>query len=158
VINFLDLSKYKKGLKPVKSTEYFSKPGEFHPDGLFSETIFGPEESTERKTTYSYINLNAPVIHPSAFQILIKLDMKIKDFISSQDTFSLNEAGSLERDPDGVTGISEFLKLFPKIKFRGGTPEREKFIKKIKDAYANNTLAITIIPVIPPEQRPAYED
>jgi len=52
LINFLDLNQYKKGLKPIKSTEYFSKPGEYHPDGLFSEAIFGPEESLERKKTF----------------------------------------------------------------------------------------------------------
>ena len=158
MINFLDLNQYKKGLKPIKSTEYFSKPGEYHPDGLFSEAIFGPEESLERKKTFSYIQLDVKAIHPSAFQILIKLDMKIKDFISSQDTFSLDDNKTLVRDPDGVTGINEFVKIFPKIKFRGDTAEREKFIKKVEQAYAANTLVITIIPVIPPEQRPAYED
>jgi DNA-directed RNA polymerase beta' subunit len=158
MIDFLDLNKFKKGLKPVKSTEYFSKPGEFHPDGLFSEVIFGPEESIDRKKTFSYLNLHTQVIHPTAFQLLTKLDMKIKDFLSSQETFSLDSNGTIQKDPNGVTGISEFLKLFPKIKFRGGTPDREKFIKKIEDAFVAKTLWLEVIPIIPPEQRPATQD
>ena len=84
MIEFLDLNKFKKGLKPVTSAEMFSKPGEFHPEGLFSEVIFGPEESVERKKTFSYVNLNANVIHPTAYGVLVKLDMKIQEFLSSR--------------------------------------------------------------------------
>ena len=158
MIELLDLKKFRQGLKPVTSAEMFSKPGEFHSDGLFSETIFGPEESVERKKTFSFIKLNSKVIHPTAYGILIKLDMKLQEFLSSQETFLVDSKGTLLRDPDGVTGISEFIKIFPKITFRGGTSDRERFIKKIKQAFSEDTLVIEDIPVIPPEQRPAYQD
>jgi len=158
MINFLNLNQFKQKLKPVKSTEIWSKPGEFHPEGLFSEFIFGPEASSERKKTFSYIDLHTEVIHPTALTLLVRLDNKIQPFISAQDTYSLDSKGILKIDPDGVTGIREFIKLLPKIKFRTGTPDREKFVKKIEEGYKQNTLFIDIIPVIPPEQRPAYED
>lgn len=158
MIELLDLNKFKKGLTPVTSAEMFSKPGEYHSDGLFSESIFGPEESVDRKKVFSYVNLNSNVIHPTAYGVLIKLDMKIQEFLSSQETFSIDNRGTLVRDPNGITGISEFIKIFPKIKFRAGTTDRERFIKKIKIAYDENILVIDIIPVIPPEQRPAYQD
>ena len=158
MIEFLDLKKFKKGLKPVTSAEMFSKPGEYHTDGLFSESIFGPEESVDRKKVFSFINLNANVIHPTAYGVLIKLDMKIQEFLSSQETFSVDNKGLLARDPNGVTGISEFIKIFPRIKFRAGTADRERFIKKIDLAFNENVLVIDAIPVIPPEQRPAYQD
>ena len=158
MIEFLDLNKFKRGLKPITSAEMFSKPGEFHPDGLFSESIFGPEESVDRKRVFSYINLNANVIHPTAYGVLIRLDMKIQEFLSSQETFSVDNKGILTRDPNGVTGISEFMKIFPKIKFRGGTLDRERFIKKVTNAFEQNLLTVDIVPVIPPDQRPAYQD
>jgi len=158
VIEFLDLNKFKRGLKPVTSAEMFSKPGEYHSEGLFSETIFGPEESVDRKKVFSFIKLNANVVHPTAYGVLVKLDMKIQEFLSSQETFTVDTKGTLVRDPDGVTGISEFIKMFPKIKFRGGTSDRERFIKKIEQSFAENTLVIDAVPVIPPEQRPAYQD
>jgi len=158
MINFLDVKNYKKGLKPITTTEMFSKPGEFHPDGLFSEVIFGPEESPERKKTFSFIELNATVIHPSAYMLLAQLDRKIELFVSAQETFSVDSKGTLQKDPDGVTGISSFKKLLPKIKFRGGTDTRDKFVKKIKESYKDDTLFIDVIPIIPPTQRDAYQD
>jgi len=158
MIQFLDLNNFKKRLKPVRSAEIFSKPGEFHPEGLFSEIIFGPEESAERKTTFSYIDLGALVIHPSAYMLLIQLDRKIEKFLNTEETFSLSPTGSLMIDPNGVTGISEFIKMFPKIKLRGGSSTREKYIDKLTKAYKDNILFIDIIPVIPPLQRNAYPD
>jgi len=158
MIQFLDLEKYKRGLKPVRSTEIFSKPGEFHPEGLFSEIIFGPEESTERKRTFSYIDLGAPVIHPSAYILLLQLDKKVEKFLAAEETFSVTPSGNLITDPNGVTGISEFIKMLPKIKFRGGSDARDKFVKKIEQASKNGTLFIKTIPVIPPLQRNAYAD
>jgi len=158
MIQFLDTKNFKKGLKPVTSTQMLSKPGEWHPEGVFSEIIFGPEESPERKKTFSYINLNAQVIHPSAYLLLIQLDRKIEKYLSTESSFSVTDAGSLQEDPNGVTGISEFMQAIPKIKFRGGTDTREKFIKKIEQASKEGNLFIDMIPVIPPEQRTAYQD
>jgi len=158
MIQFLDIKNFKKGLKPVTTTELFSKPGEWHPEGLFSEIIFGPEESPDRKMTFSYINLNALVIHPSAYMLLTQLDRKIEKFVSTEETFSVDSKGTLQIDPDGVTGISEFMKMLPKINFRGGTETRDKFVDKIEKSYKDGTLFIDTIPVIPPEQRTAYQD
>ena len=59
---FLNLDKFIKGLKPVTATEWLTRTGEFSPDGLFSENIFGNENSVERKTTFSYINFYSYVI------------------------------------------------------------------------------------------------
>lgn len=158
MINFLDINKFKKGLKPVTSTEMFSKPGEWHPDGLFSEIIFGPEESKERKTTFSYIDLGTKVIHPTAYMLLIQLDRKIEKFLSTEESYSLDSNGALQINPDGVTGIAEFIKILPDIKFRGGTSTREQFIDKIETAYKDDTLFVDTIPIIPPEKRNAYQD
>jgi hypothetical protein len=158
MIQFLDIKNFKRGLKPVTTTELFSKPGEWHPEGLFSEIIFGPEESPDRKRTFSYITLNASVIHPSAYMLLAQLDRKIEKFVSTEETFSVDSKGVLQVDPDGVTGISEFMKMLPKINFRGGTDTRDKFVDKIEQSYKEGTLFIDTIPVIPPEQRTAYQD
>jgi len=158
MIQFLDINKFKKGLKPVTTTEIFSKPGEWHPEGLFSEIIFGAEESPDRKKTFSYINLNASVIHPSAYMLLIQLDRKIEKFLSTEASYSVSPDGNLYENLEGVTGISEFIKMLPKIKFRGGTDTRDKFVKKIEQASKEGTLFIDTIPVIPPELRNMYQD
>jgi len=158
MINFLDLNRWKKGIRPVTSSDYFVRPGDFHPEGIFSEIIFGPLESKERKTTFSFIELYCQVVHPTAYQLLTRLDKKIEQFLSTEESFSLDSKGALQIDPEGVTGIKEFIKLFPTIKFRGERPDREKYIEKLKEAYKDNTLFISIMPVIPVSQRDIYQD
>jgi len=157
-LNFLDLNEFTRKLKPVTSTQIRSRGDEFHPQGLFSELIFGVQGSLSRKKTFSFINLNVEVIHPTAYKLLIQLDRKFEKFFSTEDSFSLQEDGSLIQDDNGVTGISEFIKLFPKIKFRGETGTREEYIIKIKEAYKNKTLFIDKIPVIPADQRQITKD
>jgi len=159
MINFLDLNEWKKGLRPVKSPELFStKSGEFNPEGLFSEIIFGPVESKERKTTFSYIDLNCLVIHPTAYQLLIRLDRRIELFLATQEGFSLDSKGTLQIDENGFRGIEQFIQVFPKIKFRGERTDREEYIKKLHQAHKDKTLFIDIIPVIPVTQRDIFKD
>ena len=157
-INFLDSNKFKAGLIPVTSTELKTRTGDFHPDGLFSEKIFGFEGTLERGKKYSYLDLNTEIIHPAAYKLLTIIDRRLKLFFSTETSFSLNSEGNLYQDEGGVSGISEFIKIFPKINFRGDTTERDKIIILLKEAYKNKTLFISILPIIPVDFRPMYKD
>ena len=157
-IKFLDMDRFVRGLTPVTTAEFRTRAGEFHPDGLFSEKIFGVENSIERTRTYSYIELNTPVIHPAAFIIFKRIDKKLIDFFSTEKLFTIQDDGLYFETENGITGIKEFIKIFPKLMFKGGTPAREKLIQVLKDAGKDNSLFIDKIPIIPPELRPAYED
>ena len=77
---------------------------------------------------------------------------------STEEKFSLDKNGYLIQDDNGVTGIHEFIKIFPKMIIRGESEDRDKFIKTLKESYKDNTLFIDRIPVVPPEQRPIYKD
>ena len=158
MLKFLDVEKFAKSLYPITTTEFFLRSGEAHPSGLFSESIFGAVGSLERRQKYSYINLHVKVVHPSAYRILIQLDRKIDKFFSTESLFSLDSSGKLIETEEGITGISEFIKVFSKIVFRGDSPERERLIKVLKRSYAEGTLFISKIPVIPADLRPAYKD
>jgi hypothetical protein len=158
-LSFLNLDEFIKHLKPVTSSQLFTRTNDFHPEGLFSELIFGIVGSLDRKKVFSYINLNCYVVHPSAYKILIQLDRKIEKFLSTESFFKVDKSGLLTIDEEnGVTGISEFIKIFPKIVFRGDTPDREKFINLIKKSYKDKTLFIDKCPVIPPDQRQIFLD
>jgi len=157
MIRFLNMDEFTKKLKPVTTTEYFTRAGEFHVGGLFSESIFGITDK-ERRSTFSYIDLHAKIIHPEALKILIRLNGKIVKFISTEKNFSLDASGALVEDENGVTGIAAFIKMFPKIKFREETTDRTKLNKVIQNAYKTGTLFLSRLPVIPPEHRPAYKD
>jgi hypothetical protein len=158
MLKLLDVKSFTKGLKPVTSTEYFTRTvGEFHPEGLFSEIIFGPVGSKERREKYSYISLYTKVLHPTGYKLLTQLSRKLEQFLSSELTFSLTEKGELVEDPNGISGIDNFYKIFPKLKLRGETPTREKVIKVLKKAYNDGLLFIDRLPIIPPAFRDASE-
>jgi hypothetical protein len=158
-ITILDVEKFVKGLAPVKTTEYLTKTGEWTEDGLFSEKIFGVEGSLDRQKVFAYIDLNAYVMHPMGFKELVgRIDRRLENFFSTEESFSVTSSGELFVDPNGVTGINALKDLFPKIKFKGGTAAREKIIKLVTDAYKSGTLFINKLPVIPPHFRPAYQD
>ena len=157
-IKFLDVEKFVKGLNPVTTTEFRTRAGEFHTDGLFSEKIFGVENSRDRAKTYSYMDLNAYVIHPTAFIIFKRLDRKLIDWFSTEKSFTVQDDGQYFETSKGVTGLKEFMKVFQKLKMKGGTPQREELIKILKESNKQGTLFINKVPIIPPDLRPAYED
>jgi len=156
-IQFLDLSSFKRGLIPVTSTELKTRSGEFDPEGLFSEKIFGFEGSIERSQKFSYIDLHCEVIHPSGYQLLLRLDKKLSKLFSTEEKYVLQD-GKLVESEDGITGITKFKTLFPKIQFRSDSDTRERIIKVVKQAYQEGKLFVSVIPVIPPDFRPMYED
>jgi len=158
MISLLDINQWARGLDAITSAEYFSRPDEFHPEGVFSEDIFGVVGSLERKKIYAYIDLQATIIHPTALDVILRLDKKISKFLSTESSFSLDKDGMLVEDENGVTGISEFVKMFPKIEFRTGTTSREKFVNVLKKEYKSGNVFINKLPVIPPEYRSAYKD
>lgn len=157
-IKIRNIDKFVRGLKPVTSTEITTKTGEFNEEGLFSEKIFGVEGSLDRQKTFSYVSLNAKIIHPAAYKILIRLDRKLEKMFSTEQSYSLDGQGNVILDDGGVTGIGAFIDLFPKINFRGDTDTRVKLIKLMQDTYKDGALFIDKLPIIPPDFRPAFKD
>ncbi len=153
-----DMEKFAVGMTPVTSVESKIRTGEWNPEGLFSEKIFGIEGSINRSKTYSFIDLNTYIIHPAIFNILKRLDQKLVSLFSTAKYFKVNSKGELVEDDDGFTGIPEFIKNFTKLKFKGGTASREELIKVVEQSYKDKTIFLRKLPVIPPEFRPEYED
>lgn len=158
MLRLMDLERLTAKLIPVTSPEFFSKPGHFHAQGVFSEAIFGPLGSLDRRKRFSFINLKTKIIHPSILRILTRLDRKVLEFISTKGYFKITPAGELKRAEKGLTGLSTFIEEFPKITFRGESPEREKFIELVGQEYKKGNIFIDKIIVIPPDFRPAYQD
>ena len=157
MLRLLNPTNFSKNLTPVTSMITTTKTGDFHEEGLFSEQIFGAVGSNDRRIAFSYLELHGHVVHPSAYRILMQLDRKIEKFLSTEESFVLDEDGRLEINSKGVTGIKEFIKLFPKIKWRGETELRDKLIKFIKKETKQGTIFIDTVPVIPPDLRPAVK-
>lgn len=158
VIKILDVNKYVRSLKPVTSTELKTRTGEFAPDGLLSEEIFGVEGSLDRAKKFSYINLNTKIIHPTLYRHIIKLERKLEKMFSTESSFVITSAGEIIEDDNGITGIAAFIENFLKIKFRDlNSSARKALIENLTQAYKDGTLFIEVIPVIPPDVRPVSE-
>lgn len=105
----------------------------FHPEGLFSETIFKSMMSEERYYTFGYISLNSEIIQPMIYdvlkqlkstyikiltgQIYVKIDSKTKQFIVVD-----------RDDKNAQTGYNFFVKNIYKISL-------DPVISDIKQGY-----------------------
>jgi DNA-directed RNA polymerase beta' subunit len=156
MLKLLDLKKVTVPLTPVTTSEIFvGKSHTFHPDGLFSEKIFGPVETPERKKTFSYIELNCRVIHPALFPVLRRLEQKIIKILQSKKKYNLDKEGNLIEDPNGeIFSVSHLLKVFGKIKFRDeGQKTRQDFIDMLSFYHKKDMVFIDRVYVMPPTFR-----
>lgn len=157
------LLKEKKAIAPITTHQlYFDKSLNYHPQGLYSENIFGVEGSKERRTNISWINLNCYVIHPFLYDLLDKrIFRKISDLLSSKTIFSLDANNHLVEDDMGeISGMTKLVENIHNIKFSEGEDEsdRNKIINVMYKTIANRTFFINKLPVISPEYRPVTVD
>lgn len=116
-----------RGLLPVTTT-VLKEPStnEFHPDGLFSEEIFGRVGTLERATTLGYIDLRMKMVAPVLYKTLERMGGIYIDLMAGRVYATWNsEAADFERvygDPEDTpncnTGFHFFVKYFPQIKFK----------------------------------------
>ena len=142
-IKILDSEKFIKENKligPVVSPQFFmGKTYNFHPEGLFSEEIFGIEGSIERKQKISWIDLNCQIIHPVFFEIMQKrLFRKINELLSGDKNFDFDENGELvESDNGPITGLTSFINNIHKWKIKDSEEEDSDRNKVIQIFYNN---------------------
>lgn len=68
------------GWMEVKVANYFvPNTTHPHPDGLFSEDIFGMPGTTARKFRWGYISLNDTFMHPHCYYVFLRLKNKIAE-------------------------------------------------------------------------------
>lgn len=125
-ITILEPNEYiqRKNILPVSAISIFEpSTSRFHPDGFFSEAIFGQVGSNERLVRRGYLDLRTKVISPHLYKQLMSLKGFYKDIISGKEYAVFDEELSdlvktTRDDPDGETGYSFFLSCLPKIKFK----------------------------------------
>lgn len=131
---------------PVTSALIFEpSTNNFHEDGLYSETIFGPVGSPDRMKRFGYIELNTVIFNPKIFKLIVQLKSLYKDIMSGATYAKFNPViKDFERvvgDPlleeNTGTGFSFFLKHFFDINFRrtesSKRDERISVVEKYKD-------------------------
>lgn len=144
-VTILDPDEYiqRKQLLPVTVPTIFEpSTTRFHPDGLYSEVIFGPIGSTERVARRGYIDLRTNIITPHLFKQIISLKGYYSDILAGKKyAYFDNELKDLiicNSEVKGAdTGFTFFLKCLPNIEFKqtNSTTRRDKInlIKKYSD-------------------------
>lgn len=149
--SIVNVDEYIKKYNVKEVTSYYIyEPGttSFHPEGLFSEVIFGKLISIERFQKLGYINLNTDIIQPIIYFILSKLKslyIKILEgkayaiFNTKTHDFELSDIN----DTNSNTGYNFFISHIydlkpPKVESSTKQGYREVFLK-----YQSKNLLLT---------------
>ena len=127
-------------LLPVKVLDIYSasKVGEFHPQGLYSNEIFGRVGTRERSLRHSYINLRTKVLHPKTFEELSRMGGLYTGILQGKvyAQWSEKEKNFVKTDIlDGETGFSFFMSHFKDIVFKQNKSYRRKLRIDVIDKY-----------------------
>ncbi len=135
-----------RNLRPV-TTAMIKEPSstEFHPDGLFSEVIFGRVGTVDRLTTLGYIELNTTIIAPVVYQAIVKLGSLYGDIMAGRVYAIFNSTKQdFERvygdpeDTDGAdTGYNFFLSHFLDLRFKANQSSARSTRIQLVDTYRN---------------------
>lgn len=125
----------------------------FHPDGFFSERIFGSIATPARMVKFGYLYLNCRCFHPIVFQNLKELKglyveiLACTSYATWDEELCDFERASMD-DPGASTGFVFFLQHFDKIKWRESDSLTRKDKIDILKKY-KRVLLTKEIPVIP---------
>ena len=113
----------------------------YHPDGLYSELVFGMVGSPERMVQFGYVDLNTPIFHPKIFKIICQLGGLYKDIMSGAAYAIFDPVikdfkrvvGDPYTQPSAGTGFTYFLNHFPEMSFQTtASSKRDERIEVIK--------------------------
>ena len=156
-VKILDPEEYipRKNCLPVSSfSMYEPSSTRFHPDGLFSEVIFGQIGSSSRLIKRGYLDLHTKIITPHLFKQIVSMKKTLYTGIMNGTTYAyfdkqLKDFVKVEQDdPRADTGYSFFVNHIAKVKFQStDSVTRENKIQLI-DKY-NDKLLIDKYLVLP---------
>jgi hypothetical protein len=122
VLNVDDFIKRTGAMEVTSSLRTEPTTGSFHPNGLFSEEIFGQRTTTDRLYRFGYISLNSKIIHPKVYRNLIRLKRFFTGVLSGE-TYAVYDKESkmlvqCSEDTEGAgTGYSFFMRNLPNLEF-----------------------------------------
>lgn len=144
----IDMDKYCKEnfLKEVTSMFIYEPSSKsFHPEGLFSELIFGQIGSPERTGTLAYIDLNCQVLSPISYINILKVCSWYENIINGKTYVKWNSKDCdfipcEKDDPEANTGFSYFISNIGKVEFvKNSSLERGNRIRQLEGAIAKGT-------------------
>jgi len=151
-----------RGILPVTVLDmYQSNSGELHPQGLYSNEVFGRVGTPERNTRHGLLNTRATFLHPKTFEelkrlkglyadvmagrVFAKWDNKVKDFTKSDVL-------------DGETGYSFFMSHYGDLKLRRNASAKRDLRIDVVNKYRNGSDIYDYLPIWPAGLRDVKPD
>lgn len=139
-------------LQEVTAPRLFSNKMMFDPDGILSNDIFGLSKG-DRRSTFAYINLNRPFIHPHIYSKVLKGMFKgIIYILSGQRRYSIKNGLLVEDDENGWTGIKNLYDHWDEIDWSKSTSVNA-VNKQLLISLTRDQIFITQTLVCPPAYR-----
>lgn len=141
-INLLQVSDdIAKLVRPVSSLDIFEgMTKNLHPEGLYSQEIFGVRGTAVRYKKFSWIDLKVPIFHPLIFKSIMSLRAFYSDVVTGRAYAKFDDATKdlVACDPsEGGTGYDFFFNIWNKIVFPTNESQQRQetlmFISNFRD-------------------------
>lgn len=124
---------------------------ELHPEGLYSEEIFGQVGTEERDYKMARIDLGVEILHPFVYRSLKKIKKLYIEIIQGQKYAKWDDAEKTfvpSNSIDGRTGYAFFMEYFDKLELRRTKSFKNQTIIKVFEDYKDN-LTIDSLLILP---------
>ena len=127
----------------------------YHPEGLFSEQIFGQIGTSQRYSRLGYISLHTKFINPTIFDNIINLKRGYLAIMESKDYAIWNRETKMfdivPKETEGAqTGYHFFVSHLEELKFVESTSvAKQNTIGTIYKAVKEKTALVEYLPVLP---------
>ena len=140
-------------LGQIKELQIFGQGNNFHPDGLFSTTIFGAVGSEYRSRMFGYIDLHYPILHPLIYKTICSLKSFYKGIMDGSITAVFNpKTREFEKsaEPEAKTGFTFFMQHVSSLKFEPNqSDKRNENIKLFDKAVGEDKHLLRYLIVMP---------
>ena len=145
-LNLLDIDKFieKHKILEVKNATYPGNKG-YDEQSLWSETIFGRQNSGDRLKRFGYAKLHTEVINPLLYKLIQTTSPITRNLILSKESYILRKGEFIKSDK-GKTGIPFLLKNLDNFKFtdicKPDKDKEAKYLDSVKKSIPNDKILI----------------
>ena len=140
-------------LREVTTQRLEISPNRFHPDGLFSEEIFG-QTSGERDYRCAYIKLPIHIFNPDVAKILTRSGGVIRKIAYGEARCNLENGKLIPAEDGQYCGLVDLYNIWDQIDIEKTLSSRNKDILTILTKSPKRLLFNDKVLVLPPNMRP----
>lgn len=152
-LNILDIDKFieKHKILEVKNANYPGVRG-YDEQSLWSEIIFGRQNSSDRLKRFGYIDLHTNIINPLLYKLIQTTSQIARNIILSKESYTLQQDGKFIKNDEtdendkSKTGVMFLLNNLDNFKFSDiCKPDKEKegkYLDSVKKSISNDKMLI----------------